>query len=91
MSALEIYRLICAFSVSSTTRSNDDAFGGALSRCSATNLSRLATSADEFFVQRLALVHLLVEFVHALLRLQRAQIVGQIIVLDGGEAGAAGA
>jgi hypothetical protein len=40
------YRLICAFSVSSTTRSNDEAFGGALARWSATYLSRLATSAD---------------------------------------------
>src|SRR5213080_5355291 len=38
------HRLICAFSVSSTTRSNDDAFGGAFTRCSATYLSRLATS-----------------------------------------------
>jgi len=65
------YLLICAFNVSSTTRSKDDAFGGALSRCSATNLSRFATSA--------------VEFVHALLGLQRAQIVRQFVVLDGGK------
>src|SRR4051812_36089153 len=38
------HRLSCAFSVSSTTRSNDDAFGGALARASATYLSRFATS-----------------------------------------------
>src|SRR4051812_16797636 len=44
-SAPFVYRLICALNVSSTTRSNDDAFGGALSRASATNLSRFTTSA----------------------------------------------
>ena len=42
------YLLICARSVSSTARSNDDAFGGDFSRCSATYLSRLATSAASF-------------------------------------------
>src|SRR6266700_4985018 len=47
------YRLICAFNVSSTTRSKDDAFGGALSRCSATNLSRFATSAESFWFNAL--------------------------------------
>src|SRR5260221_699691 len=39
------HRLICAFNVSSTTRSNDDAFDGALARWSATYLSRIVTSA----------------------------------------------
>src|SRR4051812_22810077 len=47
------HRLICAFSVSSTTRSNDDAFGGALARWSATYLSRFATSADSFSLSAL--------------------------------------
>src|SRR6266516_6188262 len=40
--------LICAFSVSSTTRSNDDPFGAVSSRASATYLSRLATRAASF-------------------------------------------
>src|SRR5205823_3319507 len=47
------YRLICAFSVSSTTRSNDDALGGAVARWSAMYLSRFATSAASFSLSAL--------------------------------------
>src|SRR4029077_12902868 len=47
------YRLICAFSVSTTTRSNDDAFGGALVRWSATYLSRFATRLASFSLSAL--------------------------------------
>src|SRR5207253_6192654 len=49
------HRLICARSVSSTTRSNDEAFGGAFARASATYLSRLATSAESFSFSALRL------------------------------------
>ena len=84
------YRLICAFSVSSTTRSNDDAFGGALARCVGDVFVALGHQRSELVVQCLALVHLLVDFVHALLRLHRPQIVRQILILDRREAAAAG-